>query len=87
MPTWNEVKAAKAARQRGTEHKMQAGARPDQGGKGSTKVATPPVRPEVQALADELHVDLSTVTGTGANGSIRMRDVREAAAAVKTSLT
>lgn len=60
-------------------NKMLPGSRPDQGGRGSSP-GTPAVRPEVQALAEELGISVSDVTGTGKGGSITKADVRNAAA-------
>jgi 2-oxoisovalerate dehydrogenase E2 component (dihydrolipoyl transacylase) len=62
-----------------TENKMQPGTRTDQGGPGSPKKEAPTIRSDVRALADEFGVDLSTVTGTGADGTITKTDVRKAA--------
>lgn len=64
---------------RGVQNKMLPGSRPDQNGAGS-QPGTPTVRPEVQALADELGINLSTVSGTGKEGSITKFDVKRAAA-------
>lgn len=65
------------------ENKMQDGTRVDQ--RAPVTPPTPPtVRPEVIKLADELNVDLNRVVGTGANGTILMRDVRDAANRKKT---
>lgn len=62
-------------------NKMLRGTREDQGGaKSPVSSGTSTVRPEVRELADALEVELSSVTGTGKNGSITMGDVRKAAA-------
>lgn len=71
------------------ENKMQPGTRSDQGGARSPSTRTPAkddgprgtTRPEVLELADELGLDITTVTGTGKGGSITIPDVRKAAAA------
>ena len=69
------------------ENKMQPGSRVDQRDPKVNTVSKinlgpdkPKIRPEIQALADDLQVDLSKVKGTGANGSILMKDVRDAKA-------
>lgn len=63
------------------ENKMLSGSREGQRSASPAKspVATP--SPEVRALADELGIDVSTVTGTGKDGAITKTDVRKAAAA------
>lgn len=69
------------------ENKMMPGSRPDQRDPAVNTVRNidlgpdkPKIRPEVQALADDLGVDITKVKGTGANGSILMKDVRDAKA-------
>ncbi len=52
---------------------MQPGIRADQ------QPAPLAVRPDVQTLADELGVDVSTVKGSGKDGAILKGDVRAAA--------
>lgn len=49
------------------------------------QIDTPPQEPDgpqatdaARALADELHVDLATVEGTGKDGNITIRDVQAA---------
>lgn len=59
------------------ENKMQPGSRPDQS-QIPPKNTTPTHKPEVVSLAKELGVDLNTVTGTGQNGAVLIRDVRNA---------
>lgn len=74
------------ARRKGQqENKMQSGSRPDQRDPSINTVRNidlgpdkPKIRPEVQALADELQIDLSKVKGSGAHGAILIRDVRDA---------
>jgi pyruvate/2-oxoglutarate dehydrogenase complex dihydrolipoamide acyltransferase (E2) component len=64
------------------ENKMMPGSRSDQDGGQSAvenKAADVEYRNEVVTLADELQVDLSTIKGTGKNGKILIRDVRNAA--------
>lgn len=73
---FHEVKRLRAA----AENKMLRGTREDQGGRMPPLVEAPVVRPEVRELADELGVDLATVTGSGKNGNITQTDVRKAAA-------
>lgn len=62
------------------QNKMLSGSRPDQ-----MEAPMPPalhehagrtIRADVLKWADELGVDLETVTGTGKNGEILVRDVR-----------
>lgn len=66
------------------EHKMQRGVRLDQGGDPRDLVSS--VRPlggtdknAVTKLAEELHVNLDEVKGTGPDGQVTPKDVRLAA--------
>ncbi len=71
------------------ENKMQLGSRPDQGGASTNRSATSPsnkmidetIGDDLVALAKQLHVDLSTVKGTGRDGKIMARDIRKQASA------
>ncbi len=73
-----EAKRVQAALQ----NKMLSGSRSDQDGglsPAENKSDVLAYRNEVVTLADELEVDLSTIKGTGKNGTILIRDVRAAA--------
>lgn len=70
---------AKQSRQQ-VDNKMTGGSAEDKTSKPNPQAGGRViVRPEVQALADELNIDLSTVRGTGAGASITKADVRKAA--------
>lgn len=57
---------------------MKEGARLDQRrGVIVTKDVPSRVHPKAKALADELHIDLKTIVGTGEDGMVLVRDVRE----------
>jgi pyruvate/2-oxoglutarate dehydrogenase complex dihydrolipoamide acyltransferase (E2) component len=73
---------AKQMQKEGGENKMRTGSRPDQGGirKGQLQPDNPvPVKAEVRDLARSLKVDLGDLSGTGRNGEITLKDVRDAA--------
>lgn len=66
------------------ENKMQPGSRPDQ--KKKPKESTSAhnslgLKKEVLVLADSLGVDPTKLTGTGANGEVSLKDVRNAKSA------
>lgn len=80
------LEAVRKAAQQPMENKMMPGTRTDQDG-STPRVQLEPPGPhsdEIVALAESLGVDLSTVTGTGKDGRVLMRDVRAAAAAKAT---
>lgn len=64
----------------GTKPAAEAAAATQAGAAAGAKLA---VMPKARALAAELGVDLATVTGTGANGTIVPDDVRRAAKGVR----
>lgn len=78
-------------KQKDLENKMQPGSRPDQrnpedlisspragrGARNTTTGSQANVDPKVQNLANELNVNLADVQGTGPNGAITEKDVRQ----------
>lgn len=64
------------------EAKMGPGPRENKGTQTSEvpPKGPPAPRADVAALADELNIDLATITGSGKDGTITKTDVRKAAA-------
>jgi len=73
------------------EHKMQPGVRADQQDATAVPPAVPPAAPVVpisavvRELAAELNVDLSTISGSGKDGAVLVRDVRANKTAMEAS--
>lgn len=69
----------------GGENKMQTGTRSDQRSairKGQLQPENrPTAKPEVRDLAKSLGVDLASIEGTGRNGEVTLKDVRDAKSA------
>ncbi len=74
------LEAKRLAAQNGItpENKMMPGSRPEQQRAIPRATAQPAIADNVVALATKLGVDLRTVVGSGKDGTILARDVREA---------
>lgn len=66
-----------AKSQSAPENKMQPGSRSDQDGSSPRRGATES-NEEIESLAKELDVDLTKVVGTGKQGKVMAKDVRQA---------